>query len=113
MNYLKVLSPITVFAICSAFSSTVLASTAPSIGGVAKITVTVNEGGIINAGGGAGTSGAIAKQAVGSVLSGTISGGLTDTVTVTKGGIINVGGSAGMGAVTACQSVGTVGSDCN
>lgn len=113
MNYLKVLSPITVFAICSAFSSTVLATTAPKIGGVASISVTVNQGGIVNAGGGAGTAGAIAKQAIGSVLSGTIDGGLTDTVTVLKGGILNVGGAVGMGQATACQSVGTVGSDCN
>jgi hypothetical protein len=113
MSYLKVFSPITIFAAGIVFSSAALSTSAPTIGGMAKINVTLGDGGIVNAAGSAGASSGTAKQAVGSVLAGNISGAVDITVDVTKGAILNVGGSGGVASATACQSVGTIGSDCD
>jgi hypothetical protein len=102
-----------VIAAVSAVSFSAFAGDVPTIGGSAAINVTVGIGGILNAGGGGGASGVIAKQAVGAVLHGNVSGGLKIDVMVDKGAIANIGAGVGAGKVTACQSVGTIGSDCN
>jgi hypothetical protein len=94
-------------------SSSAFAGSAPSIGGAATITATIGEAGVINVGGGAGGATVNAKQAVASVLSGTVQGALTLAVDVGQAGVINVGGGVGGATVNACQSVGTIGSDCN
>ena len=95
---------------CVLFSGAAMAADAPSIGGGAKIAVTVDEAGIINAG--VGAEGEVeAKQDVGSVISGDIGGQLDIVVGVGEGGVLNVGAGA-EGKITACQSIGTVGTDC-
>jgi len=97
-------------AMLAAFAGPAFATTAPSIQGEAKISVNI-KGAILNVGAGASGFTGSAKQAVASVLDGTISGSLTDNVDV-KGAILNVGAGASGAKVTSCQSVGTVGSDC-
>ncbi|VUD67973.1 hypothetical protein TDB9533_03923 [Thalassocella blandensis] len=86
------------------------AADAPSIGGSASISADV-QGAIINAGAGASGFQGTVKQAVASVLSGSIEGALQTNVQV-KGALINVGAGASGAKITACQSIGTVGSDC-
>lgn len=87
------------------------ATDAPSIGGAASINVNV-KGAIINAGAGAEGFQGTVKQAVASVISGSIEGTLKTAVNV-QGGLINVGAGASGAKITACQSIGTVGSNCN
>jgi hypothetical protein len=97
----------------SAVSFSAFAGDIPVIGGEAKITVLVDEAGILNVGAATGVAGVVAKQAVGAVLHGNVSGQLLISVQVNKGGIANVGAGIGAGKTNACQSVGTIGSDCN
>jgi hypothetical protein len=96
-------------AVLFAAGSLANAGDAPSIGGGASIDVSV-KGAVANAGNvDAGT--ASIKQAVGSVISGSISGKLKDNVNV-EGALVNAGNVEG-GTATICQSIGTIGSNCN
>lgn len=97
----------------SAVSFSAFAGDVPKIGGEASITVNTGMGGIINVGASAGATGIVAKQAVGSVLHGDVTGALKITVDTKMAGILNVGGGTGAGKVEACQSIGTIGSDCS
>jgi hypothetical protein len=103
--------PSFVFSIClMAFAGSALATSAPSIGGGAKININV-KGAIVNAGGGGEGVMGTAKQAVGSVLSGNIAGKLEDNLNIT-GGVMNIAAGDEGAEATACQSVGTVGNSC-
>jgi len=95
----------------SAVSFSAIGGTPPTIGGQANIAANI-EGGIVNAGAGASGFQGTVKQAVASVLTGSVSGGLKLSVDL-KGGIVNVGAGAEGAKIISCQSVGTIGSDCN
>lgn len=84
------------------------AGDAPSIGGGASIDVSV-KGAVANAGNVTGGIASI-KQAVGSVISGSIAGKLKDNVNL-EGALVNAGNVEG-GTATICQSIGTIGSNC-
>lgn len=95
----------------SAIALPAAAGQPPTIGGQADISANIT-GGIVNAGAGASGFKGTVKQAVASVLTGNVSGGLKLSVDL-KGGIVNVGAGASGASITSCQSVGTIGSDCN
>ena len=98
-----------ILSVISSFS--LMAKQPPKIGGKATISVQASDSGIINLGG-AGEGISSAKQAVGAVLQGNITGGLDITVNANKGAIVNVGVSA-EGKAFACQAVGTIGDNCD
>ncbi len=98
-----------ILSVISSFS--LMAKEPPKIGGKATISVTVGQAGIINLGA-AGEGKSSAKQAVGSVLQGNISGGLDISVNTSQGAIINVGAGAA-GVAFSCQEVGTIGDNCD
>jgi hypothetical protein len=102
----KVLKIATATLLLNASLSPVFAGSAPVIGGGAVLQVSVGEAGIVNATG-AMAGQAIAKQAVGSMLSGKVTGELTATVEVGEAGVVNAGGAVDGKALIA-QSVGSM-----
>jgi len=87
-------------------SASAFAGAAPKIGGGAVLQVSIGEAGVVNATG-AVDGQSIAKQAIGSMLSGKVTGELSATVEVGEAGVVNAGGAADGQALLA-QSVGTM-----
>ena len=98
-----------ILSVISSFS--LMAKEPPKIGGEAKISVKVGDSGIVNLGGASGGISS-AKQSVGSVLKGNITGGLDISVVATGAGVVNVSLGSG-GKAFACQAVGTIGDNCD